>query len=212
MIVRMLRPRIKAVQRECEVRLVQMFDRMIAPRRPAVAEFEDSLSLIVSDAKREARKQVGLMEFRFQPNLVDRGRVSAQSGSISIRTRRMAAANCWAGPRRGHVNLPRGFARRLNPGRCGKGAHGRSRMAETLVCRTRAGRGTRIGIQRELPRVYLALASHSGSCKHGCGDQCSRQKFDLSHSISPLNTKSQQHLAGCSLALRALQIGEPQGR
>jgi len=71
-----------------------MFDRMIAPWRPAVAEFEDSLSLIVSDAKREARKQVGLMEFRFQPNLVDRGRVSAQSGSISIRTRRIAAANC----------------------------------------------------------------------------------------------------------------------
>jgi hypothetical protein len=56
MIVRMLRPRIKAVQRECEARLVQMFDRMIAPWRPAVAEFEDSLSLIVSDAKQEARK------------------------------------------------------------------------------------------------------------------------------------------------------------
>ena len=85
----------KTVQRECEVRLVQMFDRMIAPEcsdfktatgsghsslqrfeptraeasvarrkgpiepmswRPAVAEFEDSLSLIVSDAKQEARK------------------------------------------------------------------------------------------------------------------------------------------------------------
>jgi hypothetical protein len=63
MIVRMLRPRIKAVQRECEVCLVQcevclvqMFDRMIAPWRPAVAEFEDGLSLIVSDAKQEARK------------------------------------------------------------------------------------------------------------------------------------------------------------
>ena len=82
MIVLMLRPRIKAVQRECEVRLVQMFDRMIALWRLAVAEFEDSLSLIVSDAKREARKQVGLMELFSQPNLVDRGRVSAQSGSI----------------------------------------------------------------------------------------------------------------------------------
>jgi hypothetical protein len=56
MIVRMLRPRIKAVQREREVRLVQMFDRRIAPWRPAVAEFEDSLSLIVSDARQEARK------------------------------------------------------------------------------------------------------------------------------------------------------------
>lgn len=56
MIVRMLRPRIKGVQRECEGRLVQMFDRRIAPWRPAVAEFEDSLSLIVSDARQEARK------------------------------------------------------------------------------------------------------------------------------------------------------------
>jgi hypothetical protein len=42
-----------------------MFDRMIAPWRPAVAEFEDSLSLIVSDAKQEARKQIGLIEFSF---------------------------------------------------------------------------------------------------------------------------------------------------
>ncbi len=56
MIVRMLRPRIKAVQRECEVRLVQMFDRTIAPWRPMVIEFENGLSLIVSDAKQEARK------------------------------------------------------------------------------------------------------------------------------------------------------------
>jgi hypothetical protein len=96
MIVRMLRPRIKAVRRKSEVRLVQMIDRMIAPWRPAVAEMEDSLNLIVSDAKQEARKQIGLMEFRFQPYLVDRGRVSAQSGSRSIRTRCMAAANCQA--------------------------------------------------------------------------------------------------------------------
>jgi hypothetical protein len=55
MIVRMLRQKIKVVQRESEVRLVQMFDRMIAPWRPAVAEFEDGLSLIVSNAKQEAR-------------------------------------------------------------------------------------------------------------------------------------------------------------
>jgi len=54
MIVRMLRPRIKAVQRECEV--VQMFDRTIAPWRPVVTELENGLSLIVSDAKQEARK------------------------------------------------------------------------------------------------------------------------------------------------------------
>jgi hypothetical protein len=54
MIVRMLQPRIKAVRRECEV--VQMSDRMIAPSRPAVAEFEDGLSLIASGAKQEAWK------------------------------------------------------------------------------------------------------------------------------------------------------------
>jgi hypothetical protein len=59
MIVRMLRPRIKAVQRECEVCLVQMFDRMIAPWRPVVTEFEDGLSLIVSDAKQESRNRSG---------------------------------------------------------------------------------------------------------------------------------------------------------
>jgi len=46
----------KAVQRECEVRLVQMFDRTIAPWRPVVTELENGLSLIVSDAKQEARK------------------------------------------------------------------------------------------------------------------------------------------------------------
>jgi hypothetical protein len=34
--------------------------------RPAVVEFEDSLSLIVLDAKQDARKQVGLIEFRFE--------------------------------------------------------------------------------------------------------------------------------------------------
>jgi hypothetical protein len=55
MIVRMLRQGIKAVQRESEVGVVQMLDRMIALWRPAVAKFEDSLGLIVSDAKQEAR-------------------------------------------------------------------------------------------------------------------------------------------------------------
>src|SRR5260370_22420878 len=50
---------------------------------------------------------------------------------------------------------------------------------------TRAGRVTRIGVSCEVPRGYVALASHSRSCEHSCGDQCSRQKFKLSHSISP---------------------------
>ena len=127
----------------------------------------------------------------------------------------MAAANFSAGPRRGRIKLSRGFARRLNPGRGGKCAHGRSRMAAALVSGTRAGRGTRICVHREVPRVCVALASHSGSCKHGCGEQSSRQKLNFSHSSSPLNTKSQQHLApqGCGFGFgRALQIEEPQAR
>jgi hypothetical protein len=62
-------------------------------------------------------------------------------------------------------------------------------MAETLLGRRGAGRDTRIGVQREVPRGYMALASHRGSCKHGCGDQCSRQKFELGHSISPLGLR-----------------------
>src|ERR1700694_2724689 len=60
---------------------------------------------------------------------------------------------------------------------------------------TRAGRGTRIGVLCEVPRGYMAPASHSGSCEHGCGDQCSRQKFKLSHLISPLHMKSQRRVA-----------------
>ena len=39
----------------------------------------------------------------------------------------------------------------------------------------------RICVHREMPRGYVARASHSGSCEHDCGDQCSRQKFGLSH-------------------------------
>ncbi len=77
------------------------------------------------------------------------------------------------------------------PGRCGKCTHGGSPMAETPVTFTRAGRGARKGVQYEVPRRYFALASHSGSCKCGCGDQYSRQKFKLAHSISPLDVKSE---------------------
>jgi hypothetical protein len=60
---------------------------------------------------------------------------------------------------------------------------------------TCAGRGTRIGVHCAVPRGYRALVSQSGSCEHGCGDQCSRQKLELSHSISPFDMKSQPHLA-----------------
>ena len=80
----------------------------------------------------------------------------------------------------------RGFARSVViPGLAGKCAHARSRDAAWPVNITRVGRDTRIGVRCELPRGYMALASHSGSCEHGCGDQCSRQKFKLSDSGSP---------------------------
>jgi hypothetical protein len=68
-------------------------------------------------------------------------------------------------------------------------------MAQTIVRKTRAGRGTRIGLQRELPRVYLVLASHGGSCKHSRGDQCSRQKFNLGHSIFSIEYEKPTALA-----------------
>src|SRR5882672_6699474 len=64
----------------------------------------------------------------------------------------------------------------------------------TLVTTTRAGRGTRVRVLYEVPRGYMAISSHSGSCDHGCGDQCCRQQFQLSHSSSPF-VKSQYHLA-----------------
>jgi hypothetical protein len=37
----------------------------------------------------------------------------------------------------------------------------------------------------------MPLASHSGSCEHGCNDPCSRQKFKLGHSAFPFDMKSQ---------------------
>jgi hypothetical protein len=59
---------------------------------------------------------------------------------------------------------------------------------------TRTGHGTRVGVLCAVPRGHMALASHSGSCEHSCGDQCSRQKFKLRHSMLPFDM-SQQLLA-----------------
>lgn len=44
-------------------------------------------------------------------------------------------------------------------------------------------------------RSYMVLASHSGSCEHGCGDQCSRQTFKVCHSVFPFDMKRQPRLA-----------------
>jgi hypothetical protein len=62
--------------------------------------------------------------------------------------------------------------------------------AITSANEARAGRGTRIGVFREVPRSYVALASHNRSGEHGRGDQCCRQKFELSHAISPFDMKA----------------------
>jgi hypothetical protein len=67
--------------------------------------------------------------------------------------------------------------------------------ADTAVNITGDGGSARIGVLCEMSRGYMARASHSGSCEHGCGDQCSRQKFKLSHLIYPLHMKSQRRVA-----------------
>jgi hypothetical protein len=51
-----------------------------------------------------ATREVGLMEFRFQPDLFER--VTLALAPISIRICCFAAANCWAGPRRRRINEP----------------------------------------------------------------------------------------------------------
>ena len=92
-----------------------------------------------------------------------------------MRTDQLTAAGSQGGP--------------LSQGLRGKRAHGRSRLAETPVNIARAGSRISAVLQG-----YMALASHSGSCD-GCGDQCSRQKFKISHLISPLDMKSRQRVA-----------------
>jgi pimeloyl-ACP methyl ester carboxylesterase len=74
-------------------------------------------------------------------------------------------------------------------GRRSKCTDARRSNADTAVNITGDGGSARIGVLCEMSRGYMARASHSGSCEHGCGDQCSRQKFKLSHLISPLHEK-----------------------
>jgi hypothetical protein len=74
-------------------------------------------------------------------------------------------------------------------GRRSKRAEARRSNADRAVNIMSGGGSARIGVPCEMPRGYMARASHSGSCEHGCGDQCSRQKFKLSHLISPLHEK-----------------------
>jgi hypothetical protein len=80
-------------------------------------------------------------------------------------------------------------------GRRRKCADARRSNADTAVNITGCGGSACIGVLCDMPRDYMARASHSGSCEHGRGDQCSRQKFKLSHLISPLHMKSQRRVA-----------------
>jgi hypothetical protein len=80
----------------------------------------------------------------------------------------------------------------VGPGRCSKCADARRRTANVAVNVTRGGRGG--GICCEMPG-HMALASHGGSCEHGCSDQSSREKSKFGHSISPSDTRSQRALA-----------------
>ena len=121
----------------------------------------------VSEAKPVPHKEVGLMEFRFEPDPFEQQRtartIPAADGSIS---------------RRG---LARGT---VVPGLRRKCTHGRSRNAGASVERRGASGG--------VPRGDMALASHGGSCKHGRGDNRSRHKFTVGHSFSPSRYKSQR--------------------
>lgn len=65
-------------------------------------------------------------------------------------------------------------------------------VAGAPVIMTRADRGISVGVLCEVPGAHMMFASQSGSCEHGCGDQCRREKSRLAHSISPSNTKSLQ--------------------
>jgi hypothetical protein len=80
-------------------------------------------------------------------------------------------------------------------GRWRKCADARRSNADRAVDMYMMGGGgsARIGVRCEMPRGYMVRASHSGSCEHGCGDQCSRQKFGFSHFVL--------HLAGPLLGL-----------
>src|SRR5450631_5286 len=96
-------------------------------------------------------------------------------GAVTSPGRCLAAANCQAASRSsGSIITRPGLARDVAviPGRCCKGADAGSRVAGTAVSVTRGGRGAGISVRRVVP--YVALASHGGSCEHGCSDQSSR--------------------------------------
>jgi hypothetical protein len=135
-------------------------------------------------------QEVGLVECLRQSDLLERGPANACPGSISIpgllpganeRLRRSTT-------RTESIDRP-GFARgsSVGPRLRGKRADGRSRNAAPCIDIIRRVIGVvgRSGDTGLVPRVYVALASHGGSCECGGGDQRSRQKCNWTHLISP---------------------------
>jgi hypothetical protein len=114
------------------------------------------------------------MRFRVQPDLFERGNQSGFAAWQQRTARPVRDAD-------GSITLR--FARDVvpGPGRCSKCADARCRNAGGAASIALEGGGPRIGAVCEVPGGYMALASHSGSCEHRCGDQRSRQNFSLSH-------------------------------
>jgi hypothetical protein len=111
---------------------------------------------------------------RIQPDLFERGNQSAFAAWQQRTARSVRDAD-------GSISLR--FARDVvpGPGRCRKCADARCLNARAAASIALEGDGARIGAVCEVPGGYMALASHSGSCEHRCGDQRSRQNFSLSH-------------------------------
>ena len=135
-------------------------------------------------------REVGPAAFQYQPDLLKRDNLSSRSWPISIRVYRVAPANSRADLRCGESIHRSGFAgRTVIPGLRGKCVYSRSPDTGTSVNIARVGRSGRSGV---MPRVYMSLAGYCRSCERGGDDQRSRQEFGCSHSISPLDMKSQR--------------------
>jgi len=135
-------------------------------------------------------QEVGLVECLRQSDLLERGPANACPGSISIPGLLPGANERLRRSTTRTESIDRsGFARGscVGPRLCGKRADGRSRNAAPCIDIIRRVIGVigRSGDTGLVPRVYVALASHGGSCECGGGDQRSRQKCNWTHLISP---------------------------
>ena len=136
-----------------------------------------------------AGNEGALTERRAQSDLFERDHVGREAGPVSIRavilrrTVRLVRGpiNSPAWVRKGCCRCPRaGWQTRL------RAAPGYS---DTRQCTARRARRCRERFC-EVPRVRMVLPGHHRSCQHRCGDQCRRQKFELCHSSSPSDMKS----------------------